>query len=265
MTLWSLGLETGVIAVALSVALTCAWFAEQRTGNASWIDFGWTCAVGLVGVAVALAPFGSSASPSRAAMVSALAMLWGARLAAHLLQRALRGADDPRYVDLRRQWGADASWRMFWFAQAQAVAAIPLVLAVLLAAHRPGSWPDWQDGLGLATALMAIAGAALSDWQLRRFAADPAHRNKVCDVGFWRWSRHPNYFFEWLGWVGIAIVAIDAGLGWLAVSAPCLMYWLLVHVSGIPLLEQHMLRSRGGAYRAYQRTTSPFFPRRPQP
>jgi len=153
---------------------------------------------------------------------------------------------------------------MFWFAQSQAMAGIPLVLAVLLAANRPGLWPDWQDVLGTAVLAIAISGAGLSDLQLRRFAANAAHRGMVCDAGLWRWSRHPNYFFEWLGWVGFAVIAVDFSgaflCGWLAVLAPALMYWLLVHVSGIPVLEDHMLRSRGDVFKAYLRRTSAFFP-----
>jgi steroid 5-alpha reductase family enzyme len=111
---------------------------------------------------------------------------------------------------------------------------------------------------------MAIAGAALADHQLRRFRASPANRGKVCDAGLWRWSRHPNYFFEWLGWIAYPLIAIDITggypLGWVAIAGPICMYWLLRHVSGVPPLEEHMLRSRGDAYRRYQARTSAFFP-----
>jgi len=86
----------------------------------------------------------------------------------------------------------------------------------------------------------------------------------VCDIGLWRWSRHPNYFFEWLFWLAYPLIAIDlAGYnpyGWLALLAPICMYWVLVYVSGIPPLEEHMLRSRGETFRAYQLRTRAFFP-----
>ena len=253
-----------VAGITLSAIMAAAWAVEQYTANASWIDCGWTFAVGLVSAGASVVPIGAASSGPRQLVVATLIAAWCARLAWHLLQRALRGADDPRYADLRRQWGASTSRRMYWFAQAQAVAAIPLVLAVLLAAHRSGAWPDWQDTLGAAVLLVGIAGAGISDWQLRRFAAEASHRDMVCDVGLWRWSRHPNYFFEWLGWVGFAAIAVDFSeafaCGWLAVLAPAMMYWLLVHVSGIPLLEQHLLRTRGDAYRAYQQRTSMFIP-----
>ena len=106
--------------------------------------------------------------------------------------------------------------------------------------------------------LVAIVGEGVADAQLRRF------RGRVCDVGLWGYSRHPNYFFEWLGWLAYPLLAIDAtrfDWAWLSLSGPAFMYWLLVHVSGIPFLEQHMVRSRGDAYRAYQQRVSAFFPR----
>jgi steroid 5-alpha reductase family enzyme len=111
---------------------------------------------------------------------------------------------------------------------------------------------------------IAIAGEAIADRQLRKFRAGPAHRDGVCDVGLWAWSRHPNYFFEWLGWVAYPLFAIDPGgdywWGWLAILAPVFMYQVLVHLSGIPPLEQHMLRSRGEAFQKYQARVSAFFP-----
>ncbi|MBN9136170.1 MAG: DUF1295 domain-containing protein, partial [Phyllobacterium sp.] len=116
--------------------------------------------------------------------------------------------------------------------------------------------------------LVALAGEAIADWQLKRFSRNPANRGKICDTGFWRWSRHPNYFFEWLSWVAYVLIAADFDgdyvHGWLTLAAPVLMYVLLRHVSGVPPLEEHMLASRGQAFRDYQRRTSIFFPKPPQ-
>jgi steroid 5-alpha reductase family enzyme len=264
MTLLNLLIGVIVATVALSSLLALAWLIEQRTGTASWIDCGWTLAVGLVGTGLSLAPVASNASTWRPLVVGLLIIIWSGRLGSHLFRRALRGIDDPRYATLRRQWGVNASGRMFWFAQSQAIAAVPLVAAVLLAAQRPGDGFGWADGFGISVVLAGLLGAGISDWQLRAFAADPANRGRVCDSGLWRYTRHPNYFFEWLGWVGFAILACDVSgvyiVGWLAILAPALMYLLLVHVSGIPLLEEHMLQTRGDAFKDYQKRTSPFFP-----
>ena len=250
--------------LVLCVLMACAWAIQQRTGNSSWIDFGWTSSVGLVGTASALLGVDGVLPGPRQWLIALLCACWCVRLAWHLLARALRGIDDPRYAALAKQWGGDASRRMFWFAQSQALAALPLVLAVVLAAHRPGVWPDGGDVAGMLVVTCAIIGAAVSDAQLRRFTADPSNRGKVCDSGLWRWSRHPNYFFEWLGWVGFAITALAASrndqIGWLALLAPLEMYVLLVYVSGIPPLEAHMAQSRSDSWASYRSRTSAFFP-----
>ena len=98
---------------------------------------------------------------------------------------------------------------MFWFLQAQAMVGVILAISIALAAHNPN--PQWrmQDLIGLAVLMVAIAGEAIADHQLRAFKNDPDNRNAVCDIGLWRWSRHPNYFFEWLTWVAYPIIAID--------------------------------------------------------
>jgi steroid 5-alpha reductase family enzyme len=113
-----------------------------------------------------------------------------------------------------------------------------------------------------------MAGEAVSDAQLTRFKATHS-KGAICDVGPWSRSRHPNYFFEWLFWValpffGIAVLP-DYPWGWGALMAPAIMYWLLAHVSGVPPLEAHMLRSRGDAFREYQRRVPAFWPRLTQP
>lgn len=254
-----------VSGLSLSFLMMLAWVVQQRTGNSGWVDTIWTYSVGLVGAIAALWPLDSS-SPDRQALIAALVMVWSARLGTHIALRTMGGDDDPRYASYAREWGAAAPRRMFGFLQAQALAATPLVFAVFLAAHVPEPELRLQDGLGVVIALAAIAGEAIADQQLRRFKADPTHAGLVCDVGLWRWSRHPNYFFEWLGWIAYPVVALSPAYpwGWASLLAPLLMYWLLVHVSGIPPLEAQMLRSRGDRYRAYQATTSPFFPWGPQ-
>ena len=124
-----------------------------------------------------------------------------------------------------------------------------------------------QDYLGALILFIGIAGEALADAQLKRFREDPANKGRVCDAGLWRWSRHPNYFFEWFGWLAYPVIALrrlDYPWGCATLLAPIFMYWILVHVTGIPPLEEQMLRSRGERYRDYQLRTSRFFPLPPQ-
>ena len=255
----------GCIALALCFLMSLAWVVQQRTGNSGWVDAIWSYATGLVGAAAALWPFEDDA-PARRVLVAALVLLWSVRLGTHIARRSAAGIDDPRYAKYAREWGADAPRRMFLFLQSQALVSVPLPFAVFLAAHAPAPGLRLQDMFGIAIILIAVVGEALADRQLRRFKLSPASAGRVCDVGLWRWSRHPNYFFEWLGWVAYPLIALSPGYGWgwASLSAPAIMYWILVHVTGIPPLEEQMLRSRGDRYRQYQARTSAFFPWPPQ-
>jgi steroid 5-alpha reductase family enzyme len=257
-----------VIVIALCVIMAGAWLVQQRTGNSGWVDTIWTFGLGATGLAAALFPLGGDGLSLRQGVTAAFIVCWSLRLGLHIAQRSKGVTDDPRYAEMARGWGADAPRRMFWLLQKQAWVTIPLALAIFLAAHDPAPGLRLQDIAAIAVLIVALGGEALADRQLRHFAKDPANKDKVCDVGLWSWSRHPNYFFEWFGWLGYPLLAIDPagsyGWGYLALLAPACMYWLLVYVSGIPPLEQHMLRSRGHAFRAYQRRTSAFFPLPPK-
>lgn len=250
------------IALSLALLMAGAWVVQQRTGNSGWIDTIWTYSLGLVGCTAALWPIGGAPVSSRQWLVAALLAIWSLRLGTHIAVRTTMIADDPRYAEYIRQWGADASRGMFVFLQQQAAGTIPLAFAVFIAAHHPAAELRVQDFLGAAILAIAIAGEAIADFQLTRFRSEPANRGRVCDVGLWRYSRHPNYFFEWFGWLAYPVIAIDPNYpwGWLALLGPAFMYWILVYVTGIPPLEDHMARSRGEAFRAYCARTSRFFP-----
>lgn len=257
-----------VLALGLSVTMAVAFFVAVRTGKSGWIDAIWSFAVGVFGVVAALAASGDGTAP-RQWLVAGLALAWSLRLGLHIAARtAGTEKDDPRYYQFRQEWGADFRKRLFWFLQIQAAAALVLVISIMAAAHNPAPAFGLGDWIGILLIVAAVAGEGLADRQLKAFRADKANSAKVCDVGLWGVSRHPNYFFEWVGWLAYAVIAIDpAGgypWGWAALAAPALMYWLLVHVSGIPPLEAHMLRSRGERFRHYQARVNAFWPGPPK-
>ncbi len=251
-----------VAAGGLFAAMTLAWAIQQRTGRSGWIDTIWSIATGAAALTViALADDGQM---WRRVTAGILVALWSLRLAGHIGMRTAGAEDDPRYAALMEEWGRAAPARLFRFLQIQALASFVLVLSVYAAVLNPAPFPGMLDFAAIAIALVALAGEAIADAQLTAFRRAAHGRKAVCDIGLWRWSRHPNYFFEWLWWVAWPALAFS-GLGGglvavLSLLAPAMMYWLLVHVSGIPPLEQHMLASRGRAFSTYQAQVNAFFP-----
>jgi steroid 5-alpha reductase family enzyme len=246
---------------ALDLIMSGAWVVQQRTGNAGYIDAIWTFGLGVVGTISALVPLAGAATSGRQWLVAAIMLAWSLRLGVHILQRSAARGDDPRYAALIKQWGANARGEMRKLLHKQALVSVPLALGIFVAAHNPSALFHTQDVLALLVLLAALAGEGIADRQLRVFVA--SGKGGICDRGLWRWSRHPNYFFEWQFWVAFPLLAIDVSgypAGFLALAAPAFMYWLLVYVSGIPPLEAHMVAKHGEAYRAFQARTSAFFP-----
>ena len=251
------------LSFGLFAAMTLGWWLARRPGRSGMMDVVWSYATAATAAAGALVP-SAGAVPLRQTLVAGLALAWGLRLGTHIWWRGRGGHDDPRYAALRRAWGRHWDLRLFQFAQIQAACALVLALAVVLAARNRAPLGQWSDWAGLALLVIAVVGEGVADAQLAAFRADPRNRGGICQAGLWGLSRHPNYFFEWLAWLAWPVVAIGPagapGWSWLALAAPALMYLLLVHVSGIPPLEAHMLRSRGAAFADTQRRIRAFWP-----
>ena len=198
--------------------------------------------------------------------LTALVVMWSLRLGGHLFIRvkAHHPHEDVRYAELRREWGRDEARKMlgFYLLQGglQVVLSLPWLLTILDPQHVShftlGPWATVGAGLWLT----GWIGESIADRQLARFRADPTRRGQVCQNGLWNYSRHPNYFFEWLIWIGYAAFSLGAPYGWLGLISPLLMGHFLVNVTGIPMTEALSVKSKGDAYREYQRTTSAFIP-----
>jgi steroid 5-alpha reductase family enzyme len=250
----------GWILAAAAMALLWAW--HRRLQNAGVVDVGWTALV--ASLAILDARLGDGWAYRRAA-VGFMMGSWGLRLAVYLLyDRVLDRPEDGRYVEMRREWGAKAPRRFFWFFQTQALAAVGFSLPALFASTNPEPHFSIIELVAAGLWVVAFAGESTADRQLLRFKSNEANRGHTCRAGLWTFSRHPNYFFEWLIWIAFALFACASPWGWVAFACPAAMLYFLFKVTGIPLNEAQALRSRGDEYRDYQRSTSvfvPWFPR----
>jgi steroid 5-alpha reductase family enzyme len=253
------------LGLGLAAALMAAVFAVSlRIRNFSIVDIAWSAI--FTPLVLLHATLADGYGPRRA-LIAAMVTLWSLRLAGHLYARisSLHPAEEGRYVQLRRDWAAHLSGRFFLFFQAQGLLAALLSVPFLLACvdRRPALGPF--EIAGAALFVVALAGEAFADRQLAAFKADPRSRGRTCRAGLWRYSRHPNYFFEWLVWVAYFVFAWASPWGWATVVCPLLMLYFLFRITGIPMTEEQALRSRGDDYRDYQRTTSAFVPWLPKP
>lgn len=251
--------------LAAATGMTGLWFLQRRTGNAGVVDVGWAAAIALLAVAYALTGQGT---PSHRWAAGAMGAIWGFRLAFHIHRRSHGKPEDGRYQQLRREWGERVQSRMFRFYQLQAIAAAFFALPFLIASASPRPGFGWLEWVGVTLWLAGILGEAVADAQLETFKRNAENRGQVCNRGLWRASRHPNYFFEWVTWCGIAVFALPSPWGALALLCPAAMLFLLLRLTGIPATEAQALRSKGEAYRRYQQTTSrfvPWFPRKTIP
>ncbi len=242
------------IAATLQLAL---WVIQQRTKNGGIVDVGWAASFSLV---VAVFAWRTTAEPAAWFPIFLVVGAWSVRLTAYLISRgAARSPEEGRYVELRRKWAANASRNLFVFFQAQAALTGILSVAFVVPFLATPWDSGWLRGLGVVIAVCGLVGEAIADAQLARFKR--TNKGKVCDVGLWSWSRHPNYFFEWCVWLRYAVYGLAFGAwGLIALAPQALLLTSILFVTGIPPTEKQSLASRGDAYRAYQARVSKFIP-----
>jgi len=249
---WAVG------AVACAAVMAVLWCRQLATRDATAVDVAWSALLGVLALSYALV---GTAPEWRRVLLALVAGAWSTRLSLHLLRDRLlaRRGEDGRYSKLRASWGTQAPRNFFVLYQAQAALAALLSLPFLLVAFHAAERVATAELVGLAVVLAGLCGETIADRQLAAHRSDPARAGRTCRRGLWAWSRHPNYFFEWCQWLGFALLAWPAPLGFAGMLAPALLLWLILKVTGIPPTEAQAARSRPD-YAAYQRSTSAFVP-----
>lgn len=248
----------------MTVVFFLAWWWAVRINNYSLVDAVWAFGIGLTGGSwLFLGGNGSLKHWGAAALLGT----WSLRLTWHLHRRIRRAhpEEDARYVKLREVWVGREKSAFFGFFQAQAVSVVLLSLPFLFIAGDPDVRLSFWEFIGVIVSLTGILGEGLADSQMSRFKSGNRDSKAVCQIGLWHYSRHPNYFFEAVIWIGFYLYACGSEWGWATIHAPAIIVFLLLRVTGIPPTEAAALRRKGEAYRIYQQTTSPFIPWPPKP
>lgn len=251
----------GLVLTGLGVALgamTLLWVVSVIVRDSSIVDMVWGPGLALLGVTYYL--LGDGGFEGRKVLLVLLVVVWGLRLGIYLTWRNLGKGEDFRYREWREQHGKRWWWwslfQVYWL---QAV--VMWVVSLTMIPAQVGSLPArliWLDYVGVAFWAIGMFFETVGDWQLMRFKANPENKGKVLNTGLWRYTRHPNYFGDFMVWWGHFFVSAAVG-GWWAVIGPAVMSWMLMQVSGVALLEKS-LKVKKPQYAEYERQTSAFFP-----
>jgi len=247
--------------VGFAVA-SLAYMVARRVKLMAIVDTLWTAGLGLSALIYHTA---AGLDSIRSWVVLLLILIWSFRLSYHLFKdRVFAGHEDPRYKALAEHWAEKAPRNFYFLFLVQIVFIALFLLPVTIAMKNPEPAWVWLDTVAILIAIVAMVGEALADRQLAAFRSNPQNKGGVCQSGLWRYSRHPNYFFEWLHWFAYVAFAVGSSSVWLALIGPVAMYLFLRFLTGVPYAERSSLKSRGDAYRQYQKTTNAFFPWSPR-
>ena len=242
-----------------SILMLIGWLVAIKINNTSYVDVLWAYGVGVLGFAYLFLE-GEKTDPNRLLLLQFLMVLWSLRLGTHLLARCRGKPEDVRYAYLREWFGQKANFGFFVFFQVQAFWIVLFASPFLILVRNPNPLGP-ADFIGLAIWFCGFVGLTIADRQLARFKQSPGRtRSEICESGLWKYSRHPNYFFEWILWLGYLPMGWAAPEGSFLIALPVTLYLFLTKITGIPFVEARKLEASGDAYRSYVERTSSFFP-----
>lgn len=241
------------------VLIYWVWVWAVKIDNYSIIDGAWSAGF-LIHVLIFLTL--AQGYQSRKILFFSMMGLWSFRLAYFLTKRisSHHPKEDTRYEQLRAEYGNNFKKRFLYFFMMQAVSISILTLPVIFVFNNTSESIGLIEFIGLGAFVVSLLGESLADSQMNGFKSKPENKGKVCNVGLWKYSRHPNYFFESCIWFSFFVFMLGTEGLWWAIYAPLIILTLLLKVTGVPPSEAQSLKSRGDAYREYQRTTSVFVP-----
>ena len=237
---------------------TVAYQIARKLKLMAIVDTIWTAGLGLSALVYHTV---AGLESVRSWAVLLVIFLWSFRLSFHLFRdRVFTGHEDPRYKALAEHWGEKSVRNFYFLFLAQIIFIALFLFPVSIAMQNPHAVWTWTDTLAVLIGISAMLGEWIADRQLAAFRANPKNKGGVCKDRLWRYSRHPNYFFEWLHWFAYLAFAVGSSSVGFALVGPIAMFIFLRFLTGVPYAEMSSLKSRGEAYRQYQSSTNAFFP-----
>jgi steroid 5-alpha reductase family enzyme len=249
--------EILIIILALMIFFGMSWYYSFNQKIFSWVDVTWSTSFILIVLIIKIYN-----QDFHFRLLDWLYLFWSIRLSMHLSKRILKEGEDRRYQELRKKWKVWYGLNFFLLFEVQALLSVILAIPLLINQNSETSLTSTMTSITLF--IIALVGESIADMQLKKFKEDPKNKNQVCQQGLWRYSRHPNYFFEWLIWISFAMATIDSKYFYLSLIPVLIMFWLLTKVTGIPYAEASSLLSKKELYQSYQKTTNAFFPWKPK-
>lgn len=241
--------------LSLCLVFALAWYYSFYKKVFAWLDFFWSISFLLVITLFHIHQYQNTGS-THLRLIDMLFVIWSLRLSSHLFKRIKRHGEDKRYTNLKRKWKVWYGVNFYFLYQAEALLTLTLSIPLLL------TYSSTHPLQYFAATLfcVSISGETIADKQLASFIKNNDDKTKVCNIGLWKYSRHPNYFFEWLSWVAFAFYGFSSVEKWPALIPPIIMYILLTKVTGIPPAEASSEQSKRENYMQYQKKTNAFFP-----
>lgn len=234
------------------------WLWQLKSKNAGVVDALWAIIIPFQALVYLVH---SQQFNLRNGIIWALIAFWGFRLGIYLFVRNHGKAEDARYAQIRIDNPQNADLKILKFYIFQAIFSFLLFLPGYWVFNSSGASFSYTDYLGVVFLALGGIGEAVADEQLRRFKANPANKGQIFDKGLWKYTRHPNYFCEWLAWVGIAVLCLSVPFGSLAIASPLVMFYLLTKGTGVSLTEETIMKTKGEKYQKYIASTPAFFPK----
>ncbi|MGZ3764942.1 MAG: DUF1295 domain-containing protein [Mucilaginibacter sp.] len=245
--------------IACCAIMVAVWLWAHRIKNAGVVDIFWSYNFPVIAIILLLLAPGFE---TRKLLICGMVIIAGIRLGTYILIRTVSHLheEEGRYQQLRKEWGPNPDKRFFWFFQFQAISNVLLAIPFFVVTMNTAPELSPLEYAGASLWVISVLGEGIADRQLKRFKKDPANKGKVCSEGLWSYSRHPNYFFQWLMWMSYFVFALASPYGYLAVISPAVILYLLLKVTGIPMTEEQSIRTKGEAFKRYQESTSAFIP-----